>query len=139
VAALTENLVLGEEHAVDTTHQATTLAVQVGVYLLLECGLVHVSGTDADTESDGLLLGLSSNVLEDGDGGVDTTALTEEGADGTAGTLGGNEDDVNVGGDFDLGEVLEDRGETVGEVESLFRVSEFFSRYQTDSDGLPCP
>jgi hypothetical protein len=139
VAALTENLVLSKEHTVDTTHQATTLAVQVGVHLLLECGLVHVSGTDGYTEGDGLLLGLASNVLEDGDGGVDTTALTEEGADGTAGTLGGNEDDVNVGGDFDLGEVLEDGGETVGEVESLFRVSEFFSRYQTDSDGLPCP
>jgi hypothetical protein len=57
--------------------------------------------------------------LEDGNGGVDTTALTEEGADGTAGTLGGNKDDVDVGGDLDLGEVLEDGGETVGEVESL--------------------
>jgi hypothetical protein len=57
--------------------------------------------------------------LENGDGGVDATALTEEGADGTAGTLGGDEDDVDVGGDLDLGEVLEDGGETVGEVEGL--------------------
>jgi hypothetical protein len=130
VAALTENLVLSEEHTVDTTHQATTLAVQVGVYLLLECGLVHVSGTDADTESDSLLLGLASNVLVDGDGGVDATALTEEGADGTAGALGGNEDDVNVGGDFDLGEVLEDRGETVGEVESLSQVRYFCANFK---------
>jgi hypothetical protein len=125
VATLTENLVLSEEHSVDTTHQATTLAVQVGVYLLLECGLVHVSGADGYTEGDGLLLGLASNVLEDGDGGVDTTALTEEGADGTAGTLGGNENDVNVGGDFDLGEILEDGGETVGEVESLLKLVNF--------------
>jgi hypothetical protein len=130
VAALTENLVLSEEHTVDTTHQATTLAVQVGVYLLLECGLVHVSGTDADTEGDSLLLGLASNVLVDGDGGVDATALTEEGADGTAGALGGNEDDVNVGGDFDLGEVFEDRGETVGEVESLSQVRYFCANFK---------
>jgi hypothetical protein len=115
---------------VDSTHQATTLAVQVGVYLLLECGLVHVSGTDADTEGDSLLLGLASNVLVDGDGGVDATALTEEGADGTAGALGGNEDDVNVGGDFDLGEVLEDRGETVGEVESLSQVRYFCANFK---------
>jgi hypothetical protein len=130
VAALTENLVLSEEHTVDTTHQATTLAVQVGVYLLLECGLVHVSGTDADTEGDSLLLGLASNVLVDGDGGVDATALTEEGADGTAGALGGNEDDVNVGGDFDLGEVFEDGGETVGEVESLSQVRYFCANFK---------
>jgi len=124
VAALTENLVLGEEHAVDTSHQATTLTVEVGVDLLLECGLVHVSGTDGNTEGDGLLLGLAGDVLEDGNGGVDTTALTEEGADGAAGTLGGNEDDIDVGGDVDLGEVLEDGGETVREVESLRGISE---------------
>lgn len=119
VAALPENLVLGKEHAVDTTHQATTLTVEVGVHLLLESGLIHVSGTNGNTEGNSLLLGLASDVLVDGDGGVDATALTEEGADSTTGTLGGNEDDVNVGGDFDLGEVLEDGGETVGEVEGL--------------------
>jgi hypothetical protein len=104
---------------VDSAHQATTLTVQVGVDLLLEGGLVHVSGTDGNTEGDGLLLGLAGDILVDGDGRVDTTALAEEGADGAAGALGGNEDNVNVGGDFDLGEVLEDGGETVGEVESL--------------------
>lgn len=103
----------------DSAHQATTLAVQVGVDLLLESSLVHVSGTDGNTEGDGLLLGLSGDVLVDGDGGVDTTALTEEGADCAAGALGGDEDDIDVGGNLDLGEVLEDGRETVGEVESL--------------------
>lgn len=107
----------------DSTHQAATLAVQVGVDLLLECGLIHVSGTDGYTEGNSLLLGLAGDILVDGDGGVDTTALTEEGADGAAGALGGNEDDVNVRGDLDLGEVLEDGGEAVGEVESLISVS----------------
>ena len=103
----------------DTAHQAATLAVQVRVDLLLESGLVHVSGTDGNTEGNGLLLGLAGNVLVDGDGGVDTTALTEKSADGTAGALGGNEDDINVLGNLDLGEVLEDGGEAVGEVKSL--------------------
>lgn len=108
VAALAENLVLGEEHAVDSAHQATTLTVQVGVDLLLEGGLVEVAGADGNTEGDSLLLGLAGNVLVDGDGGVDTAALTEESADSAAGALGGNEDDVDVGGNLDLGEVLED-------------------------------
>jgi hypothetical protein len=57
--------------------------------------------------------------LEDGDGGVDTTPLTEEGTDGAARALGGNEDDIDIGGNIDLGLVLEDGGETVGEVEGL--------------------
>jgi hypothetical protein len=43
----------------------------------------------------GKTLYFSHGFLEDGDGRVDTTALTEESADGTAGTLGGNEDDIN--------------------------------------------
>ena len=119
VATLTENLVLGKEHAVDSTHQATTLAVEVRVDLLLEGSLVHVSGTDGNTEGNSLLLGLAGNVLVNGNGRVDTTALTEKSADGTAGALGGDEDNVNVLGNLDLGEVLEDGGETVGEVESL--------------------
>jgi hypothetical protein len=104
---------------VDTAHQATALAVQVGVDLLLEGGLVEVAGADGDTESNSLLLGLAGDVLEDGDGRVDTAALTEESADGAAGALGGDENDVDVGGNLDLGEVLEDGREAVGEVESL--------------------
>lgn len=106
----------------DTTHQAATLTVEVRVDLLLEGGLVKVAGADGDTEGDGLLLSLASDVLVDGEGGVDTTALTEEGSDGSARALGGAEDDVDVGGDLDLGEVLEDGGETVGEVEGLLQM-----------------
>ena len=119
MAALTKDLVLREEHTVDSAHKAATLAVQVRVHLLLEGGLVEVSRADSDTEGYGLLLGLAGDVLEDSDGGVDATALAEEGADSAAGALGGDEDDVDVSGDFDLGEVLEDRGEAVREVKSL--------------------
>ena len=119
VAALPQNLVLRKEHTVDTTHQATTLTIQVGVDLLLEGGLVEVTGTNGNTHGNGLLLGLAGDVLVDGNGRVDTTTLTEEGTDGTAGALGGHEDDIDILGGLDLGEVLEDGGETVGEVESL--------------------
>jgi hypothetical protein len=104
---------------VNTTHQATTLTVQVGVDLLLEGGLVEVAGADGDTEGNSLLLSVAGDVLVDGNGRVDTTALTEESADSAARALGGDEDDVDVGGNLDLGEVLEDGGEAVGEVESL--------------------
>ncbi len=65
--------------------------------LLLEGGLVAVTTSNGDTESDGLLHGLSGNILEDGDGGVDTSALKEEGSNGSARTLGGDEDDVDIG------------------------------------------
>lgn len=108
-----------KEHAMNTAHKATTLAVKVRVDFLLKGGFVEVAGADGDTESDGFFLGLAGYVLVDGDGGVDATAFAEEGAYGAAGTLGGNEDDVDVGGHVDFGEVLEDGGETVGEVEGL--------------------
>jgi hypothetical protein len=103
----------------DTAHENTTLAVEVRVDFLLESGLVEVAGADGDTEGDGLLLGLASDVLPDSDGGVDTAALLEEGADGAAGALGCDEDDIDVLGGLDLGVLLEDDGESVGEVESL--------------------
>jgi hypothetical protein len=106
---------------VDTAHEAATLAVEIGVDLLLEGGLVEVAGADGNTEGNGLLLGLASHVLVDGDGGVDATALTEESADGATGALGCDEDDVDILGNLDLGEVLEDGRETVGEVQSLFK------------------
>lgn len=123
VASLTENLVLSEEHTVDTAHQATTLTVEIGDDLLLEGGLVEVARADGNTKGDSLLLGLTSDILVDGERGVDTTALTEEGSDGSARALGSAEDDVNVGGNLDVGAVLEDGGETVGEVKGLNRMS----------------
>ena len=119
VAALAEDLVLSEEHTVDTAHEAATLTVKVRVDLLLESGLVQVAGANGDTHGNGLLLGLASHILEDGERGVDTTALTEQAADGAAGTLGGAKDDVDVGGDIDVGLLLEDGRETVGEVQGL--------------------
>lgn len=103
----------------DTSHQATTLTIQVGVDLLLECGLVQVSTSDTNTKSNGSLLCVTSDILEDGDGRVDTTTLAEKGSDGSARSLWCNEDNIDIGRNVNLGLVLEDWGETVREVESL--------------------
>ncbi len=74
----------------DAAHQAATLTVEVRVDLLLEGGLVEVAGSDGDTEGDGLLLGLASDVLVDSERGVDATALAEERSDGAARALRGD-------------------------------------------------
>jgi len=84
------------------THD-TSLSVEVGEDLLLKGGLVAVAGSDGDAEGDGLLLGRAGDVLVDGNRRVDASALEEEGSDGSAGTLGGDEDDIDVGRDLDLG------------------------------------
>lgn len=121
----------------DTTHEAATLTVEVRVDLLLKGGLVEVAGADGDTHGDSLLLGLASDVLEDSEGGVDATALTEEGSDGAARALGSAEDNVNVVGDVNLGLVLEDRGETVREVEGLS--SQCFVSVELDTERRLAP
>jgi hypothetical protein len=79
-----EDFVLREEHAVDTTHQAAALTVEIGEDFFFESGLVEVATADGDTESNGFLFGFACYVLVDGDGGVDAAALTEEGADSAA-------------------------------------------------------
>ena len=71
--------------------------------LLLKGSLVTVSRTDGDTERNSLLLGLSSNILVNGDGRVDSSSLEEQGSDGSTGSLGSDEDDVDVGGGDDTG------------------------------------
>jgi len=81
----------------------TSLTVKVREDLLLKRSFVEVTGTDSDTEGNGLLLGLTSNILEDGDGGVDTSSLEEEGSDSSSRSLGGDEDNVNILGRDDLG------------------------------------
>jgi hypothetical protein len=62
---------------------------------------------------------VASDVLEDSDGGVDATTLTEKSSNSSARTLGSNEDDIDISWDIDFGLVLENGGETVGEVEGL--------------------
>ena len=119
MTVLSEDLVLSKEHSLDTSHENTSLSVEIRVDLLLEGSLVGVTASDTHGESDSLLLCLSSDILEDGDGSVDSSSLLEEGSDGSARSLGGSEDDIDVLGWYDLGVILVDDGETVGEVQSL--------------------
>lgn len=84
VAVLSEDLVLGQEHSLDTTHEDTSLSVEVRVDFLFESGVVAVTGTDTDGHGDGLFLCLASDVLVDGDRGVDTSTLLEESSDGSS-------------------------------------------------------
>jgi hypothetical protein len=120
---LTENFVLCEEHAVNTSHQATTLTVQVGVDLFLEGGLVQVSTSNTHTKGNCLLLSLASYILVDSDGRVDTTSLAEESSYSSAGSLWCNKDDIDILGNINLCLVLEDWRETVGEVEGLLQLA----------------
>jgi hypothetical protein len=104
---------------VNSAHQATTLAVEIGVNLLLESGLIEVTTADGNTKSNSLLLCLSSNVLVYGNGRVDTTALTEEGSDCSARSFRRDKDDIDVRWNLDFGKIFEDWGETVREVQCL--------------------
>jgi hypothetical protein len=104
---------------VNTTHQATTFSIEIRVDFLLKGGLVQVSTANGDTEGNSLLQSLTSDILVDSNGRVDTTSLAEESSDGTARAFGGDKNDINVLGDIDLGSVLEDWGETVREVKGL--------------------
>lgn len=135
MATLTENLVLSEEHAMDTAHQATTLTIQVlqvcqlaerqicgqtyGVDLLLEGGFVHVTRSNGNTKGNGLLLGFAGHVLPNGNGRVDTTPVLEKSANRPSRSLGGNKNDIDVRRDLDFGQILEHGGESVREVEGL--------------------
>ena len=119
MAPLAEDLILGKEHAVDTAHEAAALAVQIRVDFFFKRGLVQVAGADGDTERDGFFLRLASDILVDGDGGVDAALLFEKTADCSAGAFGCNKDHVNVFRDVNFGKVFEDRGEAMGEVEGL--------------------
>ena len=62
----------------------TSLTVKVRENLFLKRSFVQVTGTDGNTEGNSLLLGLTSNILEDGNGGVDTSSLEEKGSDSSS-------------------------------------------------------
>lgn len=119
VTFLAENFVLSEEHAVDPPHQAPALAVQIRVDFLFKRGLVKISTADRNAKSYSLLFGFASHVLVDGYGGVDTAPFPEKCTHGAAGTLWCDENDIDIRGNINLGEVLENRGKAVGEIEGL--------------------
>jgi hypothetical protein len=119
VSAFSQNFILSEEHSLDTTHETSSFTVQVTVDFLFKGGLVEISRSNCNTKSNSFLFGFTSDILEDGERGVDSSSFLEERSDCAAGSLGGDEDNINVSGWHDTGEILVDNGETVGEVKSL--------------------
>ena len=103
----------------NTAHQAAALTIEVRVYLLLKCGFVQVARSNGNTKGNCLLLSFASHILKHSYRRVDATTLTEEGTNSAARAFGSHEDDIDVCGNIDLGKVLKDRREAVGEVERL--------------------
>jgi hypothetical protein len=103
----------------NTTHKAATFAIKVRVHLLLERGLVEISTTNSNANCNSFLKSLSGNILKDGYGRVDSTTLTEESSHSTTRAFWSDEDYVNVRRNVNLGQILENWGETVGKVKSL--------------------
>ena len=116
VTSLTENLVLSQEHAVDSSHETPSFAVQVRIHLLLEGRLVEIAAANGNAECHGFLLGPTGDVPIYRNRRVDTAAFFEKRSNGAAGAFGSHQDDVDVVGHIDLGLVLEHGGETVREV-----------------------
>ena len=65
MAVLAENLILSGKEALDGTHQRAALAGEVGGSFTLEGGLEEIAGTDADAEGDGVVQGMSGDILVD--------------------------------------------------------------------------
>ena len=107
----------------DASHQAATLAVQIGPHFFLEGSLVKVSRTNGHTQSHSFFFGFACDVLVHGEGAVDAAAFLEKRADGSARAFGRDEDHVDIFGDVNVCDIFEDWREAVGEVERLQRVS----------------
>ena len=80
-SVLAQGLILRLEQTLDGTHQRAALTGKVRGSLALERCLEHITCTDADTEGDGLLLGVARIVLINGVRAVQTTAFEEHRAE----------------------------------------------------------
>lgn len=105
----------------NTAHQAAALTIEIRVYLLLKCGLIEVARSNGNTKSDCLLLSFARHILKHSHRRIDATTLTEEGTHSAARAFGSHKNDIDVFGNVDLGKVLEDRREAMGEVERLLK------------------
>ena len=119
MAVLAQHLILSQQQSLDGTHQRAALTGEVRGGLALEGGLEQVAGTDADTEGEGLLLGLACSVLVDGIRAVQSAALAEHGAQRRARTLGSHHDDIHVLGRNDTCAVAPVDSEAVAVVQGL--------------------
>ena len=118
VTGLHQSLETGVDELTDAAAQHSLLAEQVGLGLLLEGGLqdTGTAGADGGGIGQSHILGLAGEVLLHADQAGHALALQVLAADGVAGALGGDHDDVHVGGRHDG---LEVDVEAVGEGQGL--------------------
>ena len=86
---------------------------------MLERGREKVAGADADANGQAAFLGAAGGVLADGEARVDAGAGKEVAADGGAGALGRDHDDIHVPGRNDARLVLVGNREAMREVECV--------------------
>ena len=119
MASFTENFVLSKEHAVNAAHQAASLTIEIRVDLLFKRRLVEVPRSHTYPKSNGLFFGSTGYILIHGNRGVDATTFSKEGSNSPTGAFRRDKDDIDIRGNVDFGEIFEDGGEAVGEVECL--------------------
>ena len=103
MASLSQHLILGEKHAMDTAHQAAPFAVEIGPHLFLKSSLVEVSTPNSHTQCNRLLFGFAGDILKHSDRRVNAPSFAEKGSNGAARAFGRHEDDIDVGWNIDFG------------------------------------
>lgn len=119
VSVGTQYLVLSSKHPLKTSHQASTLAVQVAVHLLLKSGFVEITRSDCDSHGNSLFQGFARDILMHGNARIDTSAGQELRSHSSSASLWCAENDINVLGRNNASLVLVDDTEAVREIEGL--------------------
>ena len=95
------------------------LTIKIRVDFLLERSLVHVPTSDCYTERNSLFFSFAGNILVYGDGRVDPSAFAEQRSDCATGAFWCDKNDVDILWYVDVGKILENWGEAMGEVQRL--------------------
>lgn len=121
MAVLTKHFVLSQQQTLDSTHQRTALAGQVGINLALESRFKQVTGTDTDTDGQRAVFGTTRCILVNGIRAVQSAALEEHRTQRRTRTLGSYHDDIDISRRDDVSAFLIRNSETMREVQSLAR------------------
>ena len=137
VAVFTQCFVLSQQQTLDSTHQSTAFAGQVGIHFLFECRFEQITGTDTDTQCDYPIPCFTRCILEDCVAGVQATSLQEHTAQWSARTFRSDQDHVYISRRDDVGTFLVSDSETVGEIQRLARSQVFLdARPAFDLSGV---
>ena len=121
MSVLAQHFVLCQQQALDSTHQRTALAGQIGCSLTLECGLEQITWTDTDTECQYFIQCLTTGILINSIRRVQATAFEEHRAQWSARTFGSHHNDVNIFRRHHARTVTPVNSETMREIQGLAR------------------